>query len=397
MADITPTDIVNKTFDKSFRGYSVNDVDEFLQDVSDSLFHALEEIQHLRAQVEGLNEQVKRYQQMENLIKDSLLLAQRTAEERKAYATHEAESIRREAEERLRAERTETDTLRQTRLRMLAELRAMLNARIFPCWMRRSIDRARTQHRRRNRADDLCGSAAGAGGAGNGVARRSRAARAERDIFGEPAIPEPLIPSASREPVIMLVLGIVLFAGLVVLSWLSMQERAQNIGSSTISADAMYDLALQARSQTYLTELLLQYRLRGWLPALPSGQSIVEQMGEQAADCWQQVADQPGMRQSEARALLNVAALNGAIGRDEKRDAPSPRPAPGMPGSRRWRENYGHCTPNLPTRCAFPRPPRRCSTNSPPRRCCAPAARNWVATPRAPLRHCNRVPTPGCA
>ena len=130
MAEITPTDIVNKEFRRSLRGYAVNEVEDFLQQTSDSLYRALEENQRLRAQVDGLEEQVKRYQQTEDLIKNALVLAERTADEVRSHAVHEAELLRRNAEEQVRTERVEMATMRQTRLRIVAEMRAMLNTHL---------------------------------------------------------------------------------------------------------------------------------------------------------------------------------------------------------------------------------------------------------------------------
>jgi len=130
MPDLTPTDIVNKEFGRSLRGYATDEVDDFLQQASDSLFRALEEGQRLRGQIESLNEQLKRYQQTENLIKNALVLAERTAEDLRAQAQRDAEQIRRDATEQLRTERAEMETMRHSRLGMIAELRALLNAHL---------------------------------------------------------------------------------------------------------------------------------------------------------------------------------------------------------------------------------------------------------------------------
>lgn len=130
MADITPTDIVNKEFRVTFRGYAQGEVDDLLQQASDSLFHALEDAQRLRGEVEELKGRIQQYQQTENLIKNALVLAERTADELRHHAHEEADLIRRKAEEELRRERTELEGLRQTRYRIIAELRAMLHAHL---------------------------------------------------------------------------------------------------------------------------------------------------------------------------------------------------------------------------------------------------------------------------
>ena len=126
MADLTPNDILNKSFHQTLRGYSVDEVEEFQQLTSESLFHAYEEIQRLRAQVEGLREQVERYRGTEDLIKNALVLAERTAEEARQRAHEEAELIKREARLQLQDEHNELAALRQDRRRVIAELTALL-------------------------------------------------------------------------------------------------------------------------------------------------------------------------------------------------------------------------------------------------------------------------------
>ncbi len=130
MAELTPTDIVNKDFPVTLRGYARGEVDEFLQQTADSLFKALQEAQHQREKTDELREKLQHYQQTEDLIKNALLLAERTADELRQRAHQEADLIRREAEERTRTERAELETLRQTRLRMLSELRAILQGHL---------------------------------------------------------------------------------------------------------------------------------------------------------------------------------------------------------------------------------------------------------------------------
>ncbi|MHB0936311.1 MAG: DivIVA domain-containing protein [Armatimonadota bacterium] len=130
MADITPTDIVNKQFRLTMRGFDRTEVDDFLQQVSDSLYRALEENQRLRTQIEDLRGRLQHYQDTEDLIKSALMLAERTADETRQRAHQEADLIRREAETTLRTERAEMEELRQMRHRMAAELRAMLHAHL---------------------------------------------------------------------------------------------------------------------------------------------------------------------------------------------------------------------------------------------------------------------------
>lgn len=128
MAELTPTDIVNKEFRVTFRGYAQGEVDDLLQQASDTLYKALEENQKLRGEVETLQARVQQYQQTEHLIKNALVLAERTADETRQHAHEEADLIRKQAEEATRREREELESLRQLRFRVIAELRGMLHA-----------------------------------------------------------------------------------------------------------------------------------------------------------------------------------------------------------------------------------------------------------------------------
>ena len=130
MADITPTDIVNKEFRQALRGYDKNAVDDFLQQASDSLYRSLEENQRLRAQIEDLRGRLQHFQDTEHLIKNALMLAERTADEVRHHAHQEADLIRREAEDGLRRERAELEEMRQLRYRVVAEVRALLNTHL---------------------------------------------------------------------------------------------------------------------------------------------------------------------------------------------------------------------------------------------------------------------------
>ncbi len=128
MADVTPTDIVNQEFHVTFRGYAQREVDDFLQEIADSLTGMLEENRRLRAEAEELKARVQQYQQTEHLIKNALVLAERTADELRQRAHEEADLIRRAAEEEQRRQRAELEELRQLRFRILAELRGLLHA-----------------------------------------------------------------------------------------------------------------------------------------------------------------------------------------------------------------------------------------------------------------------------
>jgi len=131
MTDTTPNDIVNKAFRVTFRGYAPQEVDDFLQNVSDSLFHALEENRRLKSQLDEQRGRVQQYQETESLMTNALLLAQRTADDLRHQAHQEADLLRREAQQLIRAEYATLDDLRQTRQRVIAEIRAVLQSHLL--------------------------------------------------------------------------------------------------------------------------------------------------------------------------------------------------------------------------------------------------------------------------
>lgn len=100
---LSPIDIQNKEFKKVFRGYSEEEVDQFLEKISQDFEASFKENMVLREEKETLEKKLQHYQQLENSLRSALLLAQNTAEETKANAMKEANLIVEEA--KLKAER----------------------------------------------------------------------------------------------------------------------------------------------------------------------------------------------------------------------------------------------------------------------------------------------------
>jgi cell division initiation protein len=103
MARITIVDIQHKEFKRQLQGYDRNDVNEFL----DEIIETLEDEAHARAALQGeiadLRERLSHFKAMEESLQSTLLLAQRTADEVKAAAHKEADLIKQQA--RLEAQR----------------------------------------------------------------------------------------------------------------------------------------------------------------------------------------------------------------------------------------------------------------------------------------------------
>ncbi len=96
---ITPLDIENKKFSKQMmNGYSVEEVDEFLDDLTIDYEKAYKESTELKSRVDDLEKSLLHYKTIEDTLQNTLLMAQSTAEEVKDVARQQAEQIIKEAE-----------------------------------------------------------------------------------------------------------------------------------------------------------------------------------------------------------------------------------------------------------------------------------------------------------
>ncbi len=78
---LTPMDIHNKEFKRSFRGYNEDEIDEFLDQVVNDYEKLYRENDKLKEEVERNKKDIEQYQKLEKNLQDTLLVAQRTAEE----------------------------------------------------------------------------------------------------------------------------------------------------------------------------------------------------------------------------------------------------------------------------------------------------------------------------
>jgi cell division initiation protein len=103
MQKITPIDIQHKTFKKALQGYDRPEVDQFLDEIIETLEDDAQHIAALQAEIADLKERISHFKAMEESLQNTLILAQRTADEVKASAHKEADLIKEQA--RIAAER----------------------------------------------------------------------------------------------------------------------------------------------------------------------------------------------------------------------------------------------------------------------------------------------------
>ena len=97
MAKVTIIDIQHKQFKKKLNGYEPSDVDQFLDEIIETLEDEAQHRAALDAEISDLRERISHFKAMEESLQNTLLLAQRTADEVKANAHKEADLIRHEA------------------------------------------------------------------------------------------------------------------------------------------------------------------------------------------------------------------------------------------------------------------------------------------------------------
>jgi cell division initiation protein len=133
MSELSPLDILGKTFSKRLHGWAPQEVQEFLIAVASAMEGLLRERGELRQQVHRLQQDLSSFQARENALQDALVAAQRSAESTVGEARAEGQRILAEAQtlaDRLvedahqRAQNVETviSDLRSRRREVRAEL-----------------------------------------------------------------------------------------------------------------------------------------------------------------------------------------------------------------------------------------------------------------------------------
>lgn len=96
---LTPMDINNKEFKRGIRGYSPDEVDEFLEEIVESYEELYKENSKLKEKLSSAQEQIEHYSEIQNTIQNTLMLAQNAADQAKSTAEKEAELVVKTANE----------------------------------------------------------------------------------------------------------------------------------------------------------------------------------------------------------------------------------------------------------------------------------------------------------
>jgi len=95
---LTPLDIENKRFARTLKGYSVDEVDDFLDELTVEYEKLYKEKVEMKSRVEELEKDLEHYKNVEQTLQNTLLVAQTTAEDIKTMAQKQADQVIRDAQ-----------------------------------------------------------------------------------------------------------------------------------------------------------------------------------------------------------------------------------------------------------------------------------------------------------
>ena len=90
---LTPLDIENKRFTKTLKGYNVDEVDDFLDQLTIEYEKLYKENSEFKSKYDQLNKELEHYKTVEHTLQNTLLMAQTTAEDIKSMAQKQADQI----------------------------------------------------------------------------------------------------------------------------------------------------------------------------------------------------------------------------------------------------------------------------------------------------------------
>lgn len=98
---ITAMEIRNQRFNKSFRGYRENEVQDFISKLAMDYEELFSENSRLKEKIQSLEYELQKYHKLEDTMNNSLILAQQTAEEYKKSAEQEAKAMLEDSKKRI--------------------------------------------------------------------------------------------------------------------------------------------------------------------------------------------------------------------------------------------------------------------------------------------------------
>ena len=120
----TPLDIENKKFQKQMmNGYNVDEVDDFLDELTVEYERLYKENSELKMVIENSQKDLEQYKSIEKTLQNTLLMAQKSADDMKKLAEQEAEQIFKSAQSRVQFSMDEITKETENKRKELIELK----------------------------------------------------------------------------------------------------------------------------------------------------------------------------------------------------------------------------------------------------------------------------------
>jgi cell division initiation protein len=123
MSEVSPLDILGKSFQTSFRGYAPAEVQDFLGQLAGAMERLFRERGELRQQLHRREQELSSFRERERSLQETLVTAQRAAEVTLSEARSEAQRIVDEAQQLADRLLEESQRRGQTIELLIAELR----------------------------------------------------------------------------------------------------------------------------------------------------------------------------------------------------------------------------------------------------------------------------------
>jgi cell division initiation protein len=125
---LAPVELPHVQLRRALYGYRASSVDRLLEDVKDSFEEVWRERAELRDKVEQLEADVERHREVEGLLRETLVSAERSAQELKSQAERDAERIVKDAHTEARSITQEALAERERLAADAARVRAILES-----------------------------------------------------------------------------------------------------------------------------------------------------------------------------------------------------------------------------------------------------------------------------
>ena len=124
---LTPLDIENKKFQKQIKGYNVDEVDDFLDDLTADYEKMYKENASLNDENAKLKKDIEHYKSVEHTLQNTLVMAQTTAEDIKKVAKQQADQLIKDAQSEVKASLEELTRKENERKKALEDVKKQID------------------------------------------------------------------------------------------------------------------------------------------------------------------------------------------------------------------------------------------------------------------------------